>query len=64
MLVEEMKRKNEEAVMVDMEWNHSDEEDDVVLAEWSQTIFSEYSRAQALGNEWEYRESEVTGFQI
>jgi hypothetical protein len=33
MLVEEMKRKNEEAVLVDMEWDHSDEENDVVLAE-------------------------------
>jgi hypothetical protein len=33
MLVEEMKRKNEEAVLVDMESDHSDEEDDVVLAE-------------------------------
>jgi hypothetical protein len=35
MLVEEMERMNEEAVLADMEWDHSDEEDDVVLVELS-----------------------------
>jgi hypothetical protein len=35
-------RENEETVLVDMEGDDSDEEGDVVSAEWSQTGFGEY----------------------
>jgi hypothetical protein len=58
-LIEQIERKDEEAVLANNDIDNSDEEGDPVSVEWRKPGFGKYSVPNGWEREWEYMENEV-----